>query len=399
MLDLTAPEFIANPYPAYQRLRADSPVCWDEAHGHWLVSRYADVHDLLRDDRLSSDQLGAYVGRLSAEEQAGVAPLRDLLTNRLLLTDNPAHRRIRSLMQLAFTPRRVEQMRPTILAAVNELVDRVRPAGRMDLVRDLADPLPSRIIAALLGLPPQDRDRFKIWTDDIYAFLGISAVPLASRARQATASARQLTAYLAELFGAIRRQPRDDLLSAMVAAEEQGDRLTETELFSNVVGLINASHETTTNLIANTALTLLRNPGQLRRLNTEPFLLPNAIEEGLRYESPIQIISRRAVADVTVEGVAIGSGDRVALLLGAANRDPVAFPDPDVFDVARPEIKHLAFGGGPHYCLGAALGRLEGQVAIETLFRRLPGLRLAEAPLNWRPYPIFRGLVGLSLEF
>ena len=399
VFDLASAEFIADPYPAYKHLRRHLPVCWDEQFGFWLVSRYEDVHGLLRGKQWSSDQLDELMGRLGAGEQVAATPLREVLTNRLVLTDDPAHRRIRSLLQLAFTPRRVEMMRPAIQAIIDELLDRAQAAGRMDLIADFADPLPSRVVAAMLGLPLEDRHQFKAWTDDIYAFVGFSAVSVSERARRAVASARQLRTYLSDLFGAIRQRPRDDLLSAMVAAEEQGDRLSETELLSNVVGLINASHETTTNLIGNTVLTLLRHPTQWQRLAERPSLAPSVIEEALRYESPVQMLARRAAEDAQVGGVTIPRGGRVVALLGAANRDPEVFADPDDFDVTRPEIKHLAFGGGPHYCLGAALGRLEGQLAIEAVCQRLPRLRLAEDKVSWRPLSIFRGLRALPVEF
>ncbi len=397
--DLTSPEFIADPYPAYRFMRDQMPVCRDEKSAAWVVTRYADVYPLLRDRRLSSDQVSAFLSRLPAEQQAALAPLRDILTNRVTFTDNPVHARIRGLMQLAFTPRHVERMRPVIEAEVNELLDRVRPAGRMDLVADFADPLPSHVICEMLGLPPGDRAKFKGWTDDIYAFLGLSPVPLADRAATAVKSAVQLKAYLADLFAEIRRHPRDDLLSALVAAEQQGDRLSDTELYSNVVSLINASHETTTNLIANTVLTLLRNPDQLAKLRADPGLIEGVVEEGLRYESPIQMLARVALEDLTLHGLTIRRGDRVALVIGSANRDPGLCPDPDRFDVTRGELKHVAFGGGPHFCLGAALGRLQGQVAIAAVVRRLPDLRLAGAELRWRPYPVFRGLTALPVEW
>jgi cytochrome P450 len=397
--DLTSPEFIADPYPAYRHLRDEMPVCRDERTGFLLVTRYADVYPLLRDKRLSSDQVSAFMGRLPAEQQAALAPLRDILTNRVTFTDNPVHHRIRGLMQLAFTPRHVEKMRPVVEAEAGRLLDRVRAAGRMDLVADLADPLPSHVICEMLGLPPGDRARFKGWTDDIYAFLGLSPVPLADRAAVAVRSAIQLKAYLADLFAEIRRHPRDDLLSALVAAEQQGDRLSDTELYSNVVSLINASHETTTNLIANTVLSLLRNPDQWRHLRDNPGAIEGAVEEGLRYESPIQMLGRVAVEDVTVGGLTIPRGERVAPVIGSANRDPGLCPDPDRFDVSRGELKHVAFGGGPHFCLGAALGRLEGEVAIAAVARRFPDLRLTGAELRWRPYPVFRGLAALPVEW
>jgi len=267
----------------------------------------------------------------------------------------------------------------------------------MDLVAQFADPLPAHVIAVMLGLPPADRHRFKTWTDDIYAFMGVSAEPLAERARRASASAAELRTYLADRFAKIRRNPQDDLLSAMVAAEEQGSKLTEKELFSNVVGMINAAHETTTNLICNTVLALLRNPDQWQQVVAQPELAASAVEEGLRYDSPIQMLGRHTLEDVEVQGVTIPAGQRVALMLGAADRDGDQFPDADRFDVNRQEIKHVAFGGGPHFCLGAALGRLEGQMAIAALRSRIPKLKLAADRVAWRPYPVFRGLMALPV--
>lgn len=395
---LASSEFINDPYPAYRRYLAELPVCWDEANQSWLVSRYDDVHSILRDRRLLSARLDNLMNPLSAEQQKESIPLRTLLTNRLVLTDRPAHERIRRLMQQAFTPRRIESMRPFIDSTTTELLDRAASKGRFELVAELADPLPSRVITAILGLPAADRDRFKAWTDDIYSFLGVSSTPLADRARQATKSASELSSYLREAVAEIRKRPRDDLLSALVAAEERGDRLTETELLSNVVGVINGSHETTANLIASTVLTLLRNPGELDRLHSNESLIVGAIEEGLRFESPIQMIGRLASEDFEAGGVRIAKGERVGLILGAANRDPRHFPDPDRFDITRSDQKHVAFGGGPHYCIGAALGRIEAQVAIAIIFRRFPNLRLAPNDLRWRPYPAFRGLRELHVE-
>jgi cytochrome P450 len=397
--DLTSAEFIADPYPTYRQIRRELPVCWDETLRAWVVSPYADAHAALRDRRWSANRLDGLMGRLTPEQQAEAAPLREILTNRLVFTDDDAHQRLRGLMQLAFTPRRVEMMRPAIRALADGLLEARRGAGRIDLIADFADPLSSQVIAALLGLPPEDQPRFKAWTEDIYAFLGVSAVPVGERAQRATASARELRAYLGDLFAALRRRPRDDLLSALVAAEERGERLAEQELFSNVLGLINASHETTTNLIGNTVLTLLRRPEWWRRLTEEPALVPGVIEEGLRYESPVQMLGRQGAEDMPLGGVTVARGERLVVLLGAANRDPEVFPDPDRFDPTRPDNKHLAFAGGPHYCLGAALGRLEGQLALEAVSRRLPQLRLAPDAVRWRPYPVFRGLLALPVEF
>ena len=395
--DFTSAQFLSDPYAVYEQLRRELPVCWDERLGFWLISRYADVFAALRDHRLSSAQLTEVMARLPEGEREDARPLKEILTNRLLLTDDPDHRRIRMLMQLAFTPRQVERMRQEIQVTIDELLQPCQASGSLDLIADFADPLPAHVIAAMLGIPAGDRQLFKKWTDDIYAFLGVSAEPISARAKRATESAVQLRSHLAALFAAARRQPREDLLSAMVAAEGEGTKLSETELFSNVVGMINAAHETTANLIGNTVLNLLRNPDQWQKLQRDPSLGENTIEEGLRFDAPIQMLGRRASVDIELHGVTIPNGQQVALILGAANRDPDQFADPNTFDITRPDIKHVAFGGGPHFCLGAALGRLEGQMALATLVQRFPNLRLTDKPITWRPYPVFRGLRGLPL--
>jgi cytochrome P450 len=396
--DLTSPEFLRDPYPMYAALRRDSPVSWDDRLGYWFITRYADVFALLRDHRLSSNSLGDWIGRLPVEAQSAAAPLREILTNRIVLTDSPDHRRIRGLMQLAFTPRRVELMRHTIQTYLDELLSKAEAGGEVELISQVADPLPAHVIASMLGLPSEDHHRFKAWTDEIYSFMGVSAEPLAARAGRATAAAVQLREYLAALFAQIRTHPRDDLLSGMVAAEEQGEKLSQTELFSNVVGMINAAHETTTNLIGNTIMNLLRNPDQWRALVADPSLAESTVEEGLRYESPIQVVARRTLEPIEVAGLTIPANQPVALGLAAANRDEACFPDPDHFDIRRADNKHLAFGGGQHFCLGAALGRLEGQIALATISRRWPQLSLADERIEWRPYPVFRGLKALRLR-
>jgi len=396
--DLTSAEFLRDPYPIYASLRRDLPVCWDNRLGYWFVTRYADVHALLRDHRLSSNSLGDWIGRLPTAEQPAAQPLREILTNRIVLTDSPDHRRIRSLMQLAFTPRRVELMRQVIQTYLDELLHKAESAGNVELISQVADPLPAHVIASMLGLPPEDHHRFKNWTDEIYSFMGVSAEPLTQRARRATEAAKQLREYLAALFAQIRARPRDDLLSGMVAAEEEGAKLSQTELFSNVVGMINAAHETTTNLIGNTILNLLRNPDQWQALVADPSLAESTVEEGLRYESPIQVVARRTLEPIEVAGITVPANQPIALGLASANRDEGFFSNPERFDIRRTDNKHVAFGGGQHFCLGAALGRLEGQIALATISRRWPKLQLADSQVQWRPFPVFRGLAALRLS-
>ena len=284
----------------------------------------------------------------------------------------PRHIVLRGLIHKAFTPRRIELMRTTVQKVLDELLEGVAEAESFDLIEDVADPLPSRMITMMLGIPAEDRDRFKSWTDAIYLFIGFSGTPILERARAAASAVQELTEYLRREIAAVRRSPRDDLLSDLVAAEEQSDTLTEAELISNVVGVLNAGHETTTNLIGNGVLTLLENPGSWEMLRDDPTLIPRAVEEVLRYESPIQMISRIAAETVEVCGVTIRRGQPVALILGSANRDPEQFPHADRFDISRADNRHVAFGHGPHFCIGGALARVVGQVVFGTLPLRFP---------------------------
>jgi cytochrome P450 len=395
--DLLSSEFLSDPYPLYARLRANDPVHWSAAHGYWLFSRYTDVHDTARDPRFSSNGVDTLLDRLPAETQIEFAPLRAILADRMLLTDAPRHHRLRGLIHKAFTPRRIELMRATVQAVLDELLEACEQHGSFDIIHDVADPLPSRMITIMLGIPAEDRERFKAWTDSIYLFMGLSNVPILERARAASSAVEELTGYLRREIASIRRSPRDDLLSDLVAAEEQNETLTEAELISNVVGVLNAGHETTTNLIGNGVLTLLRNPGSWEMLRDDRALIPLAVEEVLRYESPIQMIGRITAENVEIRGVSIGKGQPVGLMLGSANRDPEQFPDADTFDIRRPDNRHVAFGHGPHFCIGGALARVVGQVVFGTLPHRFPGLSLANTRHEWRPYPAFRGLKRLPV--
>ncbi len=252
--DLLSAEFLADPYPLYARLRADDPVYWSTAQSYWLVSRYADVHAAARDPRCSSNTVDTLMDRLPAETHNELASLRTILGDRMLFTDAPRHNILRGLIHKAFTPRRIELMRTTVQKVLDELLEPVAKTESFDVIEDVADPLPSRMITMMLGIRAEDRDRFKSWTDAIYLFMGLSGTPILDRARAAASAAHELTQYLRREISAVRRSPRDDLLSDLVAAEEQGDTLTEAELISNVVGVLNAGHETTTNLIGNGVL-------------------------------------------------------------------------------------------------------------------------------------------------
>ena len=318
----------------------------------------------------------------------------------MLNSDPPKHTRLRTLVSKAFTPAAVERLAPIIQRIVDEAVDAALARGGMEVMHDLAYPLPVTVIAHMLGVPPEDRDQFKKWSDDITATAGnIMANLTPEHYRQALQSTRELTAYFRKVVAERRSQPRADLLTAMAKAEEQGDRLSEAELFANAVLLLNAGHETTTNLIGNGIWALLRFPEQKRRLREDPSLANTAVEELLRFDSPVQFTSRLLKEDVTVSGKTLRAGQMVLLLLGAANRDPAQFADPDQLDVGRQDNKHVAFGMGPHFCLGAPLARLEGRIVLQTLLNRLPGLRLDGPEPEYRDNFNLRGLKALKVAF
>ena len=343
------PEMLANPYPVYNLLRTMDPVHWHEAVNGWFLTRYADVAAMLKSPHVSSD-------RTATARARGPEEFQELYTFRadsMLNADPPKHTRLRTLVSKAFTPAAVERLAPIIQKITDEAVDAALARGGMEIMHDLAYPLPVTVIAHMLGVPPEDRDQFKKWSDDITATAGnIMANLTPDHYRQAMRSTRELTAYFHKVVAERRSQPRDDLLTAMAKAEEQGDRLSEPELFANAVLLLNAGHETTTNLIGNGTWALLRFPDQKRRLREDPSLANTAVEELLRFDSPVQFTSRILKEDLTVGGKALKAGQPVLLLLGAANRDPAQFAEPDRLDVGRPDNKHVAFGMGPHFCLG-----------------------------------------------
>ncbi|MCI0395560.1 MAG: cytochrome P450 [Chloroflexi bacterium] len=383
------PEFRANPYPFYDLLRSYAPVFYWEAWGIWFLTRYDDCSALLRDDRLGHAELIA-----PPEHQR---PLWEMQFRWMLLRNPPDHTRLRSLVHKAFTPRMVEQMRQRIQAITDDLLDQVQAAGRMDLIGALAYPLPVTVIAQMLGVPAADQDKFHGWSNALARSLDLTEdEAVYNRASDATVEFRD---YLKHLVDRRRADPQDDLLSALVFAEEAGDRLTEEELYANCMLLLTAGHETTINLIGNGTLALLRQPEQLDRLKQEPALVRTAVEELLRYDSPVQMTSRFASEDMEVGGQLIHEGQTVAFLLGAANRDPERFESPNKVDVGRQPNPHLAFGGGIHYCLGAPLARLEAQIAFSTLLRRMPNLKLETDAPPYRDNYILRGLESLPVSF
>lgn len=392
--DLTTPAALADPFPIYRRLREDDPVHWSEAHGGWLLTRHDDVSRALKDPRFSARRSGAVFERLPAELRDATRPLQRAFSQWMLMMDPPDHSRIRGLVSKAFAPALAAALAPRVHAIVDEALDRVAGAGRLELMRDLAQPLPAIVIAELLGVDARDHHLIKAWSDDLVL------MELGPRGfLQAQASVLAMTAYLADVVAARRREPRADLISQLLAAEEAGQFLDEDELLANCVLVLFAGHETTTNLIGNGILELLRHPDQLAIVRDEPALTAAAVEELLRFHGPVQRVRRTLLEPVELRGKQLAAGDAVWILVGAANRDPEVFDDPDRLDVRRRPGRHLTFGLGAHFCAGAALARVEGPIAIAAILRRLPGLRAAFDDVRWRPDLSFRGVVALPLAF
>ena len=400
--DLYSHDFRRTTRETYALMRAESPVHLqpglDGETPIWFVTRYDDVLALLTDNErfVVDPKLALTPEELAAFEDAGPTP-DERVSENLLAKDGEDHRRLRRLVTKAFTPRIVEQLRPRIQEIADDLVDRVAERGSMELVDDFAFPLPITVIAELLGIPVEDRQRFREWSSNV-------VTPALTPELQEIAARRgdEFVAYLDDLFANRRAEPTDDLVTALVQAEDGGDTLSKNELYGMVVLLIVAGHETTVSLITNAVHTLLTHPEQLDALRTDPALMPGAVEELLRYDSPVErTITRWAAADVELGGQSIRRGELVIAVVGSANRDAEQFPEADTLDLHRDRGKHVGFGRGPHYCLGAPLARLETEIALETLLRRLPNLRLAiaEEDLYWRPIPIFRSLAELPVAW
>ena len=386
------PAFIADPYPFYHRLRETAPV-FKTPMGFWLLTRYEDVAFSLRDRRFGKDfarniERRYGPGRINEPAIASLA-------RTMLVQDPPDHTRLRGLVNKAFTARRIADMRPRIKALVDQQLDRVADKGEMDVIRDLAHRLPVIVICDLLGIPEDHRAPFLAASQVNVRIL--DPVPLTKEEMdRANAATMMGNAYFDQLCELRRRDPQDDLTSELVKAEEAGDRLSTEELRSNIGLLFGAGHETTTNLIGNGLLALRRNPEQWERLKADPSLIPNAIEELLRFDSSVQMTGRVTSSEVEVGGVTLPAGESVLMLLGAANRDPAQYPDPDKLDVSRPNIRPMSLGGGIHFCLGAQLARLEGELVFAALIERFPNLELPEkdAP-EWKRNFTLRGLTKL----
>lgn len=400
--DLYTDAFRRETYATFARMRDEDPVCrqqgLDGETPIWFVTRYDDaVAALLDDERFVRDPALALEPAEVARMQAGMPPELAFVESHMLNRDGADHRRLRRLVTKAFTPRMVEGLRPRIQGIADELLDAVADRGRMELVDDYAFPLPITVIAELLGIPAADRSRFRVWSD---ALVTPALTPEAIE--RFGKLVREFVAYLRALFERRREDPRDDLVSALIAVDERGDTLAEEELFSMVVLLIVAGHETTVSLIGNAVLALLEHPEQRAAALASPEAMRATIEELLRYDGPVErALNRWAAADVELGGKTIRRGENVIVILGSANRDERRFAEPDQVDPGRGDTRHVAFGRGSHYCLGAPLARLEAEIALTTLLRRLPHLRLGvpREQLEWRPVPLFRSLAELPVRW
>jgi cytochrome P450 len=390
-------EFVAYPYDAYADLRERAPMTYFEPANQWLFSRYSDVNALLRHRRLGRTYL-----HVATHEELGHEPEPDYLApfwylnrNGMLDREPPDHTRLRRLVSQAFTPRRVEALRPTVERLAGELADGLAAEGGGDLISAVAEPLPVAVIAELLGVPAADRPLLRPWSAAICGMYELN--PSRASAEAAVRASMEFSDYLRDLSRRRRAEPRDDLISALSQVVDAGDRLTEDELIGTCVLLLNAGHEATVNVTGNGWLALFRNPDQLAKLRADPSLLGTAIEELMRYDTPLQMFERWVLEDIEVHGQRIPRGMEVALLFGSANHDPAKFAEPDRLDITRAENPHISFGAGIHYCLGAPLARIELESSFSALLTRAPGLRLVEEP-EWKPGYVIRGLRELKVE-
>ncbi|WP_326786535.1 cytochrome P450 [Streptomyces sp. NBC_00151] len=391
------PAFVADPYPAYEELRARGRVHYYEPTNQWLVPHHADVSALLRDRRLGR----TYQHRFTHEDFGRTAPPPEhepfhvLNDHGMLDLEPPDHTRIRRLVSKAFTPRTVERLKPYVEGLAGELVDRLVEAGGGDLLTDVAEPLPVSVIAEMLGVPESERAPLRPWSADICGMYELN--PSEEAARKAVRASVEFTEYLRGLIEARRKEPGDDLISGLIAAYDEGDRLTEQEMISTCVLLLNAGHEATVNSTVTGWWTLFRHPAQLEALRADHSLIPTAVEELMRYDTPLQLFERWVLDDIEIDGTTVPRGAEIAMLFGSANRDAEVFADPETLDLSRAENPHISFSAGIHYCIGAPLARLELAASMSALLTKAPGLRLAQEPVR-KPNFVIRGLESLLVE-
>jgi cytochrome P450 len=392
---LLDPEVLANPYPLFRRLRTEDPVHWDPFIHAWVLTRYTDVVTVLHNFLAYKP---APPETLTAMGLSSLDPITKVMTKQMLFMDPPAHTRLRNLAAIVFTPYRMELLRLHIKDIVSSLLDKVQSKGRLDVIADLAEPLPATVTAEMLGVPVSDIRQLKAWSADFAEMLGNfqhnpEGVPRVLQSLQG------MTDYFHAAIREMRSHPREGLIHSLLTAEVDGDRLTTEEVVANCIITMVGGQETTTNLIGNGLLALLRNPQVLQELRSDLSLIPSAVEELLRYEAPSQYTTRLAPEDFEVGGKTIQKGQATIVIMAAANRDPERFPDPDRIDIRRTDNRHLAFGWAAHFCFGAPLARIEGQLTFEALLRRLPDLALEPGPLVWRHNLGLRGLQALPVTF
>jgi pimeloyl-[acyl-carrier protein] synthase len=393
---LLDPEVLANPYPLYEQFRNEDPVHWDPYLHAWVVTRYADVVHVLHHYSANRTPTPEHLSMMGL---AALNPIAEVMTRQMLFLDPPDHTRLRALASAAFTPRRVERLRSHIQEIMDGLLDAVAGRGQMDVIADFASPAPAIVTAELLGVPVEDHLQLKAWSADFAEMLG-NFQHNPDRFPRVLRSVESMSSYFVSAMKEQRLHPREGLVKAMMEAKVEGTELTEEEIVANLIVTMVGGQETTTNLIGNGVLTLLRNPDEMERLRRDSSLIPSAVEELLRYESPSQHTARLAPSDAALGGKHIRKRQAVIAVMGAGNRDPERFADPDRLDLGRADNHHLAFGWAAHFCFGAALARMEGQIAFETILRRLTGMTLnTSMPLVWRHNLGLRGLNALPISF
>ena len=392
------PEFVVDPHPQLHRLRAEDPVHYSSAIGVWILTRYADVHMALRDPRFSCAAGNwEHYEKFFLRGGSRTSPMAEMYSKWMLQTDPPDHTRLRGLVNKAFTPRVVETMRPRIQRIVDDLIDKVALSGSIEIMSDIAFPLPILVISDLLGVPREDYEKIRVWSEGLLPSLSpaISAAGVA-RVNETIIAYRE---YFRDLANQRRREPKEDMLTALIFASEQGDKLTEDELLATCILISFAGHATTAQLTGKAMLELMTHRAEFEKLRADPSLIDGAIEEVCRFESPLQILFRTTKADVQIDDKVIPARKMVFLSLAAANRDPAQFPEPDLFDITRSPNKHVAFAHGIHFCVGAPLARLEGQIAVNTILRRLPELSCDPQGVKRESSLLLRGLRQLPATF
>jgi len=392
---LLDPAVLANPYPLFDRLRSEDPVHWDTFLHAWVVTRYPEVLEVLH--TFSADRTPT-PEQLTAMGLSKLNPIAQVMVKQMLFMDAPTHTRLRGLASKAFTPAKVDVLKTHIQDIVNGLLDQVEDKGSMDVIAELAEPLPAIVTAEMLGVPVSDREYLKTWSANFAEMLG-NFQHNPDHADTMLRTVQEMTSYFRDAIRDVKQHPREGLIHSLLTAEIEGDRLTEEEVVANTIVTMVGGQETTTNLIGNGMLTLLRNPDQMEKLREDLSLIPSAVEEMLRYESPSQHTARLAPSDRELGGKQIRKREAVIAVMAAANRDPERFPDPARFDITRKDNRHLAFGYAAHFCFGAPLARAEGQIAFETILRRFPQLTLEPQELIWRTNLGLRGLTSLKVSF